>query len=365
VSGVFIKNFTGDGFVQTGKSDVSVSDVHVFACDGFGFNIHQDGVYSNCEAGSSGIDGFLIHQGSNRLVSCKSYFSGAKLVSSRIAGATLLSVTPPANAWDGGNVSGLSFSLVNGFGSGFHWTNISGSTQSNNNSGGSYSALGAQDNARNGFYVQGTKQTLDGVEADSNNNCGTTGGGVPNGTYAGVEVAGATNVVTGFSWDRAANVNHQGAALRIVSSSGTNTKNRIQLGFTGTLNDASNMPPLTADSTLYQNRVEFAAQGRSFQNPAFAASLTPDPFAAEVFAPGALTANVTINNPVLAGTNTTGLFLVPGMRLVVILTQDGTGGRTVTWGAAFKLNGKAINGAANASTVFSFFYDGTSWQCQA
>jgi hypothetical protein len=362
VSNVLIQNFTGDGLVQAGRGVVQASDVQAWVCNGFGFNLNEDSEYVNCDAGACGLDGFIIQGGSNRLTGCKAWFSGAALVSGRGAGATLLTVTAPPNSWDGGNITGgLTFSLANGYGNGFLWRNISGTSVASNSSGGSYSALGAQDNARAGFLVQGARQTLTGIEADSNGNCGTTSG-LPNGTYAGVEANCSNSIIIGTCWDRAANVNHQGAALRLVSSSGTNTRNRIQLGFSGSLNDSSNMPPLTADSTLYQNSVQFQGMSGSFQNPSFTSSFTPDPFAAEVFAPGALTGNVTISNPALAGTNTTGLFLVPGMKLTLILTQDGTGGRTVALGAAFRLNGKSFSTAAGATTVITFIYDGASWQ---
>ena len=49
-----------------------------------------------------------------------------------------------------------------------------------------------------------------------------------------------------------------------------------------------------------------------------------------------------------------------GGMLVFAFTQDVTGGRTITWNAAFK---KAADGAgtANQKGATSFVYDGTNW----
>lgn len=54
----------------------------------------------------------------------------------------------------------------------------------------------------------------------------------------------------------------------------------------------------------------------------------------------------------------------------LILTQDGTGSRTVTWSGVSRYVGSAsapsINGTASASTLVSFYYDGTNvWMAAA
>lgn len=360
VTRVRVQNFTGDGVVQVGRGSSQFSDISVFNCLGFGFNVHEDCYFVNCDIGASGIDGFIIQGGSNRIVGCKSWFSGAALVSGRGVGATLLSVTAPANSWDGGGIAGLTFSLANGYGSGFHWSNISGASEAINASGGSYAGLGAQDNARNGFLIHGRRQTMTAIEADSNNNNGTSSGIIPNASYAGVEMNGTRNNVQGYSWNRAANVNSQAAALQIISSAGSNTGNKIDLGFEGSLNDASNMPPLTASSTVYDNSLTFRTNaGWAIEFPAFAASFTPDPFMCET-TEMTLTGNITVNNPALAGTNTTGIFLVPGMKLTIILIEDGAGLHTVTFGGAFR-GMSAANTASNITNIWTTVYDGTHW----
>lgn len=359
VSNVIIQNFTGDGFVQAGRGGVTCVNVQVWDCSGFGFNLFEDSHYTNCNVGGCGIDGFLIHGGSNRLTSCKAYFSGAALVSGRGVGATLLSVTPPANAWDGGNIAGLTFSLANGFGNGFHWESVNGSSRAGNFSAGSYSALGAQDNARAGFYVVGGRHSLVGIDADSNNNNGTSSGIIPNASYAGIDLACSDCIVSGVSWDRSANTNHSAAALNVGSG---NIKNAVRLQFHGTLNDGSNLPPLLAGAVQTSNSLQFGGMGSgSLKAEAFNASYTPDPFLSEVKTM-TLTGAITVNNPALTGTNTTGIFLINGMKLTLIFTQNNTGGWVVTMGGAFKMNGLSFTTTANATTAITFIYDGTNWQ---
>lgn len=67
-----------------------------------------------------------------------------------------------------------------------------------------------------------------------------------------------------------------------------------------------------------------------------------------------LTANILIDNPVLNSRRR-------GRRVTVILTQDGTGGRTVTWGSDFVI-ATAINTAASSTTVWNIQWDGVKWR---
>ncbi len=71
-----------------------------------------------------------------------------------------------------------------------------------------------------------------------------------------------------------------------------------------------------------------------------------------------LTDNITPTLPVTANT------LQAGERMTLILTQDGTGGRTVTWPSNFKKAGGtlALSAGAGAVDVIEMIYDGTNWQ---
>jgi len=364
VSNVLIQNFTGDGFVQTGRGVVQGANIQVWTCNGFGFNLSIDSMYTNCDSGGNGLDGFLV-QGNNMLSNCKAWYSGYSLMTNRFGTSTAVSVSAPANSWDGGNITGgLTYSLANGFGNGFLYYNIGGSSAAGNFNGGESTGCCAQDNARAGFYVRGGRQTLVGIEADSNSHNGTSDGtstGTPVGSFAGVDLGGSSNcTVTGLTWDRAANLNHQASGLNITSSA---TGNRVELIFYGKLNDNStNMPPLQASSVIGSNKVQMGVQGGGFNALSYSSSWTPDPFLSETYAM-TLTGNTTVGAPALTGTNTgTGIYLVVGQKLTLLLTQDGTGGRTVTLNAVFKLNGKSFSTTASATTGITFVWDGTSWQ---
>lgn len=88
--------------------------------------------------------------------------------------------------------------------------------------------------------------------------------------------------------------------------------------------------------------------------PAYAATINTavSPFYQTIVIPGTLTGNTTIANP----TNPR-----RGQRLTYVFTQDGTGGRTITWGSAFKAAANG-NGTAGQKGATTFVYDGTNWQ---
>lgn len=366
VSNVWIENFTGSGLVQAGRGGSQFSDINVWNVGRFGFNCGIDCEYVNCESGGTGLDGWLI-QGNNLLSNCKAWYAGSSLVTGRSSGqpSTAQSVTPAVGGfnWDGVNVPGLTYSLANGWGNGFHWAKIENTTYEGNYNGGTAAGCCAQDNARAGFRINGSRMTLSGCEADSNSATGTSDGtatGAQLGLFAGFELTSIAfdNGISGMSWDRVGTFARQGAALAIASGA---SRNRIELTFRGQLLDGSNMPPLAAGSVVGNNLVQFRAQGGGVNAAAYAASYTPDPFAAELHTM-TLTGPLTLANPAMAGTNTTGVFLVQGMTLTVVLTQDATGARAVSFGNAYKLGGFIVDPTAGSTTVLRFVYDGTSWQ---
>lgn len=91
---------------------------------------------------------------------------------------------------------------------------------------------------------------------------------------------------------------------------------------------------------------------RSSQTIAFAAELgLIDPLKGEFIDVGILTGNVTVPAPFAPQ---------KGQQLTFFFTQDGVGGRTVTWNAAFKVNW-APNTAAGKVNTITFRYDGEHW----
>ena len=87
---------------------------------------------------------------------------------------------------------------------------------------------------------------------------------------------------------------------------------------------------------------------RATQRIPYAATITPDANKGEMVIVDTLTGDLAINNPVNSR---------DGMRLYFSFTQDGTGGRTVTFGSDFSTAWGTVESAGATSTV-DFRYDG-------
>jgi hypothetical protein len=106
------------------------------------------------------------------------------------------------------------------------------------------------------------------------------------------------------------------------------------------------------------------SDGNGFETPmltlknnfvAYAASVTPNLNIGTYFRVGSLTGDIAVDNPTFSGT------VQVGSTLVVALTQDGVGGRTVTWGSDFAPK-SAINTSANNWSFWTFMWEGARWR---
>jgi hypothetical protein len=285
VSNVHVEEVSGDCFYFTGLGVCQISDCVAWNSQGNGFNLGVDSELTNCDAGSCAKDGFYI-QGNTLVSNCKSWFSGYY------------------------NGSVVSANVTAGYGNGFHFAAAS--------DGNVCSSLYAQDNARAGFYFDSADRiAVAGWVADSNNN-------IASGTHHNVEFNNSYNctVVGGHNFDR-----NPPNAARPVSGCymyGGSSNCVVEYSTQGLLAKTG------TGTATFQNvyRVDQAAGGSV--NQTFAASFTPDNTQGSTIDIGTMTANMTIHNPVLTA-NT-------GADLVLIFTQDGTGGRTLTWSGNFKVN---------------------------
>jgi hypothetical protein len=351
-SNLLIQNFTGDGLVQTGTGACQFSDIQVWLCNGFGINVDTDGEMSNCDVGACGLCGIIV-QDNYQLTGCKSWFSGAALTSTRGTGATATTRTAPSGAgappWDGGSITGgLTFSLANGYGNGFNFTNISGTSVGGNYSGVTGSALYAQDNARAGYYCGGGKIVLSACDADSNSNNGTSSGTTPLASFAGFEFPAGNaynSSVSGVSWDRAANTSHQQAAV-FVGGSG-NSGLEINLVIDGTLNDNSTpMPALLSGSTV-PTGVNLRIGTPSGTTAAVTQPSTPSNLKSNPVTLNNLTGKITMSNAALASAaivtfTLTNVYIASGDILALNHSSAGTAG-------AYTLNAQCGSGSATVN----------------
>jgi hypothetical protein len=147
-------------------------------------------------------------------------------------------------------------------------------------------------------------------------------------------------------------------ALRDVYQGGTLTGSLVNVvnvaGLTPTvlIDECRNNGGALLGGTLGAN--QSLRQGwRRISDNAFAASFTPNALGGELVQIGALTANITINAP----TNP-----FRGLHLTFVFVQDGTGGRTVTWNAVFKVHWRDDGNVAGRRSTIRFYYDGANWQ---
>src|SRR5438105_3457201 len=88
------------------------------------------------------------------------------------------------------------------------------------------------------------------------------------------------------------------------------------------------------------------------QSPAAAGTVTPNMLDASIIEIQMPAGNVTVASPLNAQ---------PGQHLLLIVKQDGVGGRTITWGSAYKKN-IALSAGANAIDCVAFVTrDGVTW----
>lgn len=118
-----------------------------------------------------------------------------------------------------------------------------------------------------------------------------------------------------------------------------------------TYNDASNT--FTVSST--------AASGDTVVAVSYASSITPNLSSGNIFEIGTLTGPITIDNP--TGTP------VDGKRYTFRLNQDSTGGRSISWGTAFRfgidLTAADLATNPNAENRVVFIYNATSAKYEA
>lgn len=309
VSNVWCYQHAGSALAAHGRSDMLFTKVVATESRLWGFVPSYDTGLVGCIAGGTYKSGFYVKDRSSvRLAACKSFYSG----------------------WNGpAPASAHGFEMANTFGV-------------------AMSSCEAQDNCGAGYSLVGTAgpSVLQACVADSNSK--NSSGALP-----AIDLwASSGNTIDLICVERRADGTNsrQQNALRIRSNS---ISNRIRLQHQA-VGGATVGQAITSDSVTLGNTVE-VNNSAGIVSTAYAATITPDVTLGGTQAI-TLTGNTTIAAPPAAST-------WAGARLRFALLQDGTGSRTVTWNAAYKLAGGSltITSGANKRSIIEFVYDGAAW----
>jgi hypothetical protein len=186
-------------------------------------------------------------------------------------------------------------------------------------------------------------------------NAAVGGGGSPGGSTTQVQYnnagafAGDANLTFSGSTLTSANliVSNLTASQAVFSSS---TKQLVSNPITGTTSVVMNTSPIITTASLVNPTVTNYVETLYSANTSTA--ITVD------------LANGTVQNLTLTGNATITMpTAVAGKSFIIILSQDGTGGRTVTWSTVSWPSATAptVTSTASKRDIFSFFSNGTSW----
>jgi hypothetical protein len=308
VENVHVKNTKGDGLSGWGQSENRWHNVWCEYCDEISFRSSFDSWMSNCTSDKSGRHGFYLRSSEIKLSNCKAFYAG--------------------NVTAG---DGHAF-FLDGFTNAEEGTKI-------------LASCGAQDCQGAAFYMRNAQRVIVQGTASSNSRQGA-------GTWAAVHMVstsspGTSNcIVDVVCTERGANGNNQLNALFIDSIC---NNNNIRLTHASSSGGTVGTAVKSGSDPSGGNSISINGMGGSV-TPAFNAAYTPDPYQATYH-------RVTLTGNIVVGAPTNAHF---GCELVMILKQDGTGGRTIGWNAIF-VNTPASNTGANAYTTARFWYDGTNW----
>ena len=200
----------------------------------------------------------------------------------------------------------------------------------------------SQDAAAHGFYIASSLNRIHGMVGRNEGSCVYITGRYNN---VDIGVADPAPISGGLraNPDSLAHVTKEPNYVRVGWSGGTSGSHFIQKGLTGSA---------VGDVVHAGNTVIMGAERGQLDRATYAATLTPDPIITGGLST-TLTGNITIANPADDRTGN-------GMEFTVKLTQDETGGRTVTWGNRYVGVG-AINTAPSKTTLWTFRCIDSKW----
>lgn len=184
-------------------------------------------------------------------------------------------------------------------------------------------------------------------ELIAGDNLDFTGSGIVNLAVGNLQVTGGTNgqVIT---TDGAGTL-----SFSTVSATPAGSNTQVQFNNAGSFGASSNFTFNSATNTLSAANVQLVKYNETVVSGGNTgtSSLTPNAAAGTIYTYTA-TGNFTLNSLANA---------VAGTSMTIIITQDGTGGKTLTSTMKFAGGSKTLSTAANAIDVISVFFDGTTY----
>jgi hypothetical protein len=306
------------------------------------------GVTTNAASG-------IVVKDSSGNISTNATFNGFTSVAASVTTITLTASSTPVYSvtGSGGQVIQLpnATTLPNGAIFSFNNNQSSGAITVNNNSGtlvvsvpsGGYTTVVLLSNATSAGTWDRHDQTPSNVSWSTNTL--DYSGSITSATWNGVAIA-ANKGGTGVANNSASTITISGAFGTTFTVSGTTA---VTLPTTGTLATLAGTETLT-NKTLTNPTVTNYVETLYSANTSTA--ITVD------------LANGTVQNLTLTGNATITMpTAVAGKSFIIILSQDATGSRTVTWSTVSWPSGTAptVTSTASKRDIFSFFSNGTSW----
>jgi hypothetical protein len=305
---VFVENAAGDAWhITSGLRESRFFNCHTKLAFGHGFSIAgTDNFFTDCTAATSGQSGWFIANGNNQFVSCKAFSNGFRCTSYALEGE------------------------------GFYIQNAARNK---------FVACEAQDNERSGVLILGASSRhnhFTGLLVDSNA-VGSRLSPPGSATAVGLVLDNCKlNVIDVVSGNQ-----------RLTQDVGIQLKN----GCTGNriraiVGDQRSSLISASATDMSTNQLNVNGQD-AIKTASVVADYTPDPHEAgtHILTVGA---SLTINDAIFANR-------FVGARLRFILHQDTTGGRVVTFNAAYLLPAFIPNTGPGKVNVVEFLYDGTHW----
>lgn len=305
IENVYVRDTAGNGITMGFSTrDCLLRGITVYGAAGYGIRLSgADSQVSNVNIGQSGLSGLYVPGTVYSISNLKTWYSG------QVGGGA-----NGHGVWIGGDRNSLS-------------------------------DVTTQDSQGNGLYVFKSGATVlaphvEGYISDSDN--------MSLGAYHGIRLV---NVRGGYVRGSVTNNNpsHTGTTVSGIFVSGTSTECDVEAVVQGVSGDA-----VHSSSAFGANRLSVAGREGTVDVRTWSSSIS-------VSASGRTFTAETQKITVTAATNITSSVSPNGWRLRVIVVQDATGGRLVTFGTGFKVGALSLSTTAGTTSVVEFVGDGTNW----